>query len=79
MIIKIKLQVPRENRFLSTYHFFKSWSVCNATDQGITISRVLTDNNTKTEMVCKGVAQSWTSHKMEGMGERDRRSGQGDP
>lgn len=31
------------------------------------------------EVVSKGVAQSWTSHRMEGMGERDRRSGQGDP
>lgn len=30
-------------------------------------------------MVCQEVAQSWTSHKMEGIGERERRSGQGDP
>lgn len=46
----------------------------------VTISRTESDLMPEGSGLLVGrMAQSWTSHRMEGMGERERRSGQGDP
>lgn len=73
-------QIPRSTQL---FQHCSSWLICKSYKgkyslvcQNIKSSHV---QEYKMGIVCQEVAQSWTSHKMEGIGERERRSGQGDP